>query len=496
MSNRFQFWMFAAILLLCASFANGQTVYPFMGLGNAQFFDNNGKVLTAGMLYSYQAGTTTQQATYTDSTGLALNPNPIPFGSGARVAIWLTGVNKYKFVLCLQNDGAACAPADVLFSVDQVPGCPVCTTGGTTFIGTFISGTPNPATTGILELATTDTICWRNQAGTANLCITKDASDILSWTGSTIKLPEIGCATSAVNFDYLCPNSATHHLSLANNGTAYGSIPTVATAAVSGRLASFTATGLDLQDSGGTPPAAAAVTFSATPTFAATSQNQLFTMTLTGNVSSSTLTMTSLPTPSQVTFELTQDGTGGRTFVWPANVLGAPTVTPTIGAVTVVHTVWDGTNARAVSPTQPASFNAPQSASTAGLPVAITANTQITVLTKAVTFPSLPGTYRADIRSGVWITAGPNACASEVIDATNTKGYASANAQNANGSGFIGLAGSQVTSQTYTAGQVVTFNLAVICNAASSATLNWALGTATLSPNPNSFLDITPILTN
>ena len=58
------------------------------------------------MLYSYQAGTTTQQATYVDYTGTVLNPNPIPFGSGARVAIWLTSTASYKFVLCQQNDGA------------------------------------------------------------------------------------------------------------------------------------------------------------------------------------------------------------------------------------------------------------------------------------------------------------------------------------------------------------------------------------------------------
>jgi len=145
---------------------------------------------------------------------------------------------------------------------------------------------------------------------------------------------------------------------------------------------------------------------------------------------------------------------------------------------------------------RPVSIYAPQSASTAGLPVAITLNVQITVLTKSVTFPSTTGTYRADIRSGIWITAGPNACASEVIDATNSKAYASANSQNANGSGFIGLTGAQITSQTYTPGQVVTFNLAVICNANSTATLNWALGSATLSPNAASFLDITPVLSN
>ena len=234
MNDRICTWIFALLLLFCACFANSQ-VYPFMAVGNAQFFDNNGSPLTAGVLYSFQAGTSSQQATYTDYTGAFLNPNPIPFSSGARVSIWLSSTNKYKFVLCLQNDGPACAPADVLFSVDQVPACPGCSAGGTTFTGTFISGTPNPATTGILELASADGICWRNQAGTANLCITKDATDILSWP-NPVKFPEISCSVLLLAFDYLCANAATHHLSVANNGQPYGSIPLITTAGVAGHL--------------------------------------------------------------------------------------------------------------------------------------------------------------------------------------------------------------------------------------------------------------------
>src|ERR1700734_273285 len=109
--DRFAPYLFAAALLTCASSAHAQ-VSPFMALGNAQFVDNNGNLLTSGVLYSYQAGTTTQQATYTDYTGLAQNPNPIPFGSGARASIWLTSTASYKFVLCIQNDGSSCAPSD------------------------------------------------------------------------------------------------------------------------------------------------------------------------------------------------------------------------------------------------------------------------------------------------------------------------------------------------------------------------------------------------
>lgn len=174
--------LFAIALFGVAPLGYCQTVSPFQGLGTVQFFDNNGEPLTAGVLYSFAAGTTTQQPTYTDSTGITPNPNPIPFGSGARVNIWLTSSLFYKFQLCRQNDGAFCAPSDVLFSVDNVPGLPGGSTGGSPFTGTFISGTTNPATTGILRLATADTICWRNAAGTSNVCLSKTSNDVLSWT--------------------------------------------------------------------------------------------------------------------------------------------------------------------------------------------------------------------------------------------------------------------------------------------------------------------------
>src|SRR5215472_2604793 len=123
--SRFRHTLLSCLVFLCATLCTwAQNVSPFQGLGVAQWFDNNGKPLTAGVLYSYQAGTTTQLGTYTDSTGTVLNPNPLPFTSGARVNIWLLSGSYYKFVLCSQNDGAFCAPGDVLFSVDQVPGNP------------------------------------------------------------------------------------------------------------------------------------------------------------------------------------------------------------------------------------------------------------------------------------------------------------------------------------------------------------------------------------
>ena len=75
---------------------------PYGGVG-AQFLDNAGNVLTGGKIFTYAAGTTTNQATYVDSTGTTFHPNPIILDASGRVPsggeIWLTDGLLYKFVL-------------------------------------------------------------------------------------------------------------------------------------------------------------------------------------------------------------------------------------------------------------------------------------------------------------------------------------------------------------------------------------------------------------
>ena len=68
----------------------------------AQFFDNNGQPLSGGKIYTYAAGTTTPQATYTSSLGVTPHANPIVLDSAGRVPggeIWLTDGLVYKFVI-------------------------------------------------------------------------------------------------------------------------------------------------------------------------------------------------------------------------------------------------------------------------------------------------------------------------------------------------------------------------------------------------------------
>lgn len=71
------------------------------------------------------------------------------------------------------------------------------------------------------------------------------------------------------------------------------------------------------------------VTYSATPTFnAALGGTQA--ITLTGNVTSSTLTNTI--DGQKVKFRIVQDSTGGRSFAWPTNVKGGMTIDSSIPA--------------------------------------------------------------------------------------------------------------------------------------------------------------------
>jgi hypothetical protein len=63
-----------------------------------KFFNADGSVLTGGKLYSYQAGTSTPLATYTDTTEVTPNANPTILDANGEAVVWL-GTSSYKFVL-------------------------------------------------------------------------------------------------------------------------------------------------------------------------------------------------------------------------------------------------------------------------------------------------------------------------------------------------------------------------------------------------------------
>lgn len=89
----------------------------FAGVGQ-QFFDNDGRPLSGGRIFSYQAGTTTPAATFTTSAGNIAHPNPIVLDSAGRVPgggeIWVTSAYFYKYIV-ETSDGT------LLNTYDNVP---------------------------------------------------------------------------------------------------------------------------------------------------------------------------------------------------------------------------------------------------------------------------------------------------------------------------------------------------------------------------------------
>ena len=64
-----------------------------------QFLDGNGNPLTAGKLYTYNAGTTSPKTTWTTEAATTPNTNPIILDSAGRADIFLQAGQGYKFLL-------------------------------------------------------------------------------------------------------------------------------------------------------------------------------------------------------------------------------------------------------------------------------------------------------------------------------------------------------------------------------------------------------------
>ena len=81
--------------VLLSPYGNGQ-----------QFFDDNGVPLAGGLIYTYQAGSSTPLVTYTTNNGTIANANPIVLDASGRTPqqLWLLTGFSYKFVL--QNSDA------------------------------------------------------------------------------------------------------------------------------------------------------------------------------------------------------------------------------------------------------------------------------------------------------------------------------------------------------------------------------------------------------
>lgn len=82
-----------------------------------KFFDNNGRPLVGGLLFTYEAGTTTKIATYSNEGGTP-NTNPVVLNYRGEANVWLDQTLTYKFVLSPEGDTDP--PTRPIWTVDNV----------------------------------------------------------------------------------------------------------------------------------------------------------------------------------------------------------------------------------------------------------------------------------------------------------------------------------------------------------------------------------------
>ncbi len=336
------------------------------------FTDSNGVALTGGCVFTYTGGTTTPLATYTDSTGNTPNSNPVILDSTGSANIWL-GPNTYKFAIW-STGGTNCGSGALQWTVDEVPGNifnNTTVTGGTwsggTITGAAISGgtISGAAITG----STIDSSpIGQTAAASGSFTSLASAYDGMSFSATPVFAAGAygyfamtlsnnvtsssitgGTAGQLITFD-VCQNGTGQTIGGITTGFTFAwpsnytnppivnpilSACTIATAYYDGGYWTTVSTTQQLLAGNFDT-----VPYSATPIFPAASYSN-FAITLTGNVTSSTITGGSAG--QMATIDVCQNATGGNTFVWPTNVLHAPPVSSGASSCTGIAAVYDGT---------------------------------------------------------------------------------------------------------------------------------------------------------
>lgn len=96
-----------------------QTPVQVSPVPRQQFFNvTTGAPLVSGCLFTYITQTSTPLATYTDSTGVAQNTNPVILGVDGGANLWLSN-SSYRFTL-YSSGGVNCASGSFQYTIDGV----------------------------------------------------------------------------------------------------------------------------------------------------------------------------------------------------------------------------------------------------------------------------------------------------------------------------------------------------------------------------------------
>lgn len=112
----------AACVLFAAAFGLHAQSLPGavpMPTPEIQYLNAQGQPLAGAFLCTFEAGTTTPQASYTDSTAGTPNTNPVVLDASGRASVWV-GPQLYKFVLYVGGNGLCPGSGAVQWSQDNV----------------------------------------------------------------------------------------------------------------------------------------------------------------------------------------------------------------------------------------------------------------------------------------------------------------------------------------------------------------------------------------
>ena len=260
------------------------------------FVDAAGEPLVGGQLYTYIAGTTTLQTTYTDSTATTANTNPIILDSRGEANVWLGGAI-YKFVLKDADDA-------LIWTVDNISAPTAAVSPVLSGNVTIDSNTPTPA----LQIT---------QTGTGAALKVQDSTDpditpfIIDATGQV----GIGTATPASALEIASPGVFTGAWAYLPAGTA---MLFVQTSAPTGWTKSTTHDNKALRVVSGSASSGGSVSF----TSAFTSQ--------TATIGATTLTTAQIPSHTHDIVYTTGAFVGGSVSV--VQTLGSGPATSTTGS--------------------------------------------------------------------------------------------------------------------------------------------------------------------
>lgn len=284
-----------------------------------QFFTANGAPLVGGLLYTYAAGTTTPQSTYTDSTGNTANTNPVVMNSRGEAAIWLDS-GLYYMVL-KDSTGAQIWTADNVGSLSSGVVNYMTVTGTNTIIGSYTQ----PLTTYSPGLTLTFVAAATN-SGPATLNINNLGAKALTKDGATalaaadIKIGDVtlvvydGTRFQLINPILVAPGTSGNVLT--SNGTSW-------TSSATSTVASFSAGTTGFTPSTATP---GAVTLAGT-LIAANGGTGLTSSGTSGNVLTSTGSAWTSSTGSRVTLATAQASTSGTSIDFTSIPAGVKRIT-------------------------------------------------------------------------------------------------------------------------------------------------------------------------